>query len=254
MFMTIGLVVLSTLSFGLAYFWHKRVENVNHFIAPLSEKFGEPDVSGKKVYTNCQSYKWVMKNLVYRSYLNSGEGLRNFMMNRTVTGTLILSIFLGLIPVVIIYILFQSYVLIGASLILIFIGVYILRGPGSLEISNLLLKWQTEQQLDDLNVGDLAYARVSTKSIQSWVRVLFVIGVITLVSAPWGEQIPIAIAYVFTIFLAFAYTYLFLPVSAVSMPLALALFFVVGPLTLILIGLFFRSMKKQMVKDDGMRL
>ena len=91
-------------------------------------------------------------------------------------------------------------------------------------------------------------------SIQNWVRVLIVIGVVALASAPWGEQIPIAIAYVFTMFLAFAYTYLFLPVSAVSTPLALALFFVVGPLTLILIGLFFRLMKKQMVKEEGMRL
>ncbi len=254
MFMTIGLIMLGILAFSLATIWHKRIVDINCYITPLSQKFGEPDTSGKKEYTNCQSYQWVMKNLVYRSYLDTSEGFRNFMMNRTITGTLILSMFLGLIPVMIIYILFQSYNLMGASLILIFIAVFVLRGPGSLEVSNLLLKWQAEQELEEFNIGDLAYARVSLQSIQSWIRFLLAIGTITLALAPWGEQIPIALAYIFTLFLGFAYTNLFLPISAISMPLALIIFFIIAPLTLILIGLFLRSVKKQIVKDEGMRL
>ena len=254
MFMTIGLVMLSIISLGLAFFWYRKSERVSCLITPLSEKFGEPDTSGKKEYTNCQSYKWVMKNVVYKSYLDSGEGFRNFMMNRTITGTLLLSLFLGIIPVVIIYVLFRSYNLVGTSLILIFIALFVLRGPGSLEISDLLLKWQAEQKLDDFTIGDLAYARVSLRSIQNWIRILLFIGIFTMALAPLGEQIPIAIAYILTAFLGFMYANLFLPVSAVSMPLALLLFFIIGPLTVILIGLFLRSMKKQVVKDEGMRL
>lgn len=254
MFMTVGLLILGVLSISLALIWYKRVNAINCYIKPLAQKFGEPDISGKKEYNNCQSYKWVMKNLVYKSYLDSSEGFRNFMMNRTVTGTLVLSVFLGIIPVIIIYVLFRSYNLIGTSLVLIFIGIYILRGPGNLEVSNLLLKWQKEQEIETFNLGDLAYTRLSIKTIQNWIRFLIVLGAVALAIAPWGEQVPIAAAYLITIFLGFTYTYIFLPISVVSMPLALIVFFIVGPSLLVILGLTIRSMKKKVVKDEGMRL
>ena len=196
--MTIGLTILGTLSLILAYIWYKRLQAVDCLIEPLSERFGEPDTSGKKQYTNCDSHRWVMKNVVYGSYLEKSEGFRNFMMNRTLTGTLVLSVFLGLIPVIIVYILFQSYNLIGTSLILIILAVFVIRGPGQLEVSNLLLKWQVEQDISTFNIGDLAYARVSERSIKDWVRNLILIGIISIIVAPWGEEIPVALAYVFS--------------------------------------------------------
>ena len=104
--MVVGLILLSILSFVLAFVWYRKLGEVSSFIDPLSERLGEPDMSGKKQYTNCNSHRWVMKNVVFGSYLEKSEGFRNFMMNRTMTGTLVLSIFLGLIPVIIVYILF----------------------------------------------------------------------------------------------------------------------------------------------------
>jgi len=254
MFMTIGLILLGTLSFTLAYIWYKRLQAVDCFIGPLTERLGEPDTSGKKQYTNCDSHRWVMKNVVYGSYLEQSEGFRNFMMNRTMTGTLILSIFLGLIPVIIVYILFQSYNLIGTSLILIFLAVFVLRGPGQLEISNLLLKWQIEQDIEAFNIGDLAYAKVSENSIKNWVRNLLLIGLISVIAAPWGEEIPIGLAYIFSSFLGFAYAYLFQSLSLISMPLALIVFFIIGPVIIVIIGLTVKSMRNRIVKDEGMKL
>ncbi|MGY5881210.1 MAG: hypothetical protein RTV31_13220 [Candidatus Thorarchaeota archaeon] len=252
--MTIGLVILSVLSFSLALLWFRRSVAVNCVLESLAERLGEPDTSGKKEYTSCDSYKWAIKNVVYGNYLQSNERFRNCMMNRTMTGTLILGIFLGIIPVIFVYILFQSFNLIGTSLVLIFVAIYIVRGPGTVEISNLLLKWQTQQDLNSFNIGDLAYARISQKSIRNWIQILFIIGCITIAIAPWGEEIPIALAYIITVFLGFAYSNIFIPVSAVSLPLALIIFFIIGPLLLILAGLAVRSVKKKIIKDEGMRL
>ena len=254
MFMTIGLVLLGVISFLLAVIWYKRLDTVSCFIQPLSERFGEPDTAGKKQYTNCKSHNWVMKNVVYGSYLEKSEGFRNFMMNRTLTGTLILSAFLGLIPVMIVYILFQSFNLIGTSLVLIFIAVFVIRGPGQLEVSNLLLKWQVDQDVESFKIGDLAYARVSEKSISNWIRNLILIGIISIIAAPWGEQIPVGMAYIFTVFLGFVYATIFQPVALVSMPLALMIFFIIGPFILIVIGLSIRTMRNKIVKDEGMKL
>ncbi|TFH10697.1 MAG: hypothetical protein E4H14_02005 [Candidatus Thorarchaeota archaeon] len=254
MFMTIGLLLLGMISFFLAFIWYRKLTVIDSFIEPLSERLGEPDTSGKKQYTNCDSHRWVMKNVVYGSYLEKSEGFRNFMMNRTMTGTLILSIFLGLIPVIIVYILFQSYQMIGTSLVLIILSVFVIRGPGQLEVSNLLLNWQVEQKVDSLKIGDLAYARISQKSIKNWIRNLILIGILTFIAAPWGEEIPIGLAYVFTVFLGFAYSNIFQPLAVISMPLALMVFFIIGPLILILAGLSLRSMRKKIIKDEGMIL
>ena len=252
--MTIGLVILGVLSFFIAYYWYRRLQEVNSFIQPLSEQLGEPDISGKKQYSNCLSHHWVMKTVVYGSYLEKSEGIRNFMMNRTLAGTLILSTFLGLIPVIIVYILFQSYNLIGVSLVIIVIAVYVIRGPGQLEVSNKLLKWQVEQEIESFRIGDLAYARVSERTIRNWVRNLILIGIISLIAAPLGEQIPVGMAYIFTVFLGFVYTNIFQPVALVSMPLALVIFFIIGPIISMVIGLTIRSMRNKIVKDEGMIL
>ncbi|MCJ7818080.1 MAG: hypothetical protein MUP60_04455 [Candidatus Thorarchaeota archaeon] len=254
MFMIIGLILLGILSFILAFIWYRRLQAVSSFIRPLSKRFGEPDTTGKKQYTNCNSHDWVMKNVVYGSYTSKSEGFRTFMMNRTMTGTLLLSMFLGLIPVIIVYILFQSYNVIGTSLVLIVISVFVIRGSGQLEVSNLLLKWQVEQEIESFKIGDLAYARVSERSIRNWVRNLILMGIISLVAAPWGEEIPIGMAYGFTVFLGFVYANIFQPLALISMPLALMAFFVVGPLILVLIGVSIKSMRNKIVKDEGMKL
>ena len=252
--MIIGLILFGALSFFFAYLWYKRVDTLTQFIEPLAERYGEPDTTGNKHYTNCKSHQWVMKNIVYGNYLQQSEGFRNFMNNRTITGTLLLGVFLGLIPVIIVYILFQSFNMIGTSLILLILSVFIIRGPGQLEVSYRLLTWQSEQEEDAFKVGDLAYARVSQKAIKDWIRNLVIVGIIAFVAAPWGEQIPVGFAYIFTLFIGFFYSNLFQPLAMVSMPLALMVFFLIGPLIFAVVLYMVRSMRSKIVKDDGIRL
>jgi hypothetical protein len=249
MFMIAGLLLLGVLSLGLVLYWYKKVIQLNSFISPLLNRLGKPDISGNRHYTDCDSHKWVMKNVVYGDYLKSAEGFRNFMMNRTMTGTLILGIILGLIPVIAVYLLFQSYQLIGTSLILVILSVYIVRGPGELEISDQLFQWQTEQDCDKFTLGDLAYSEISKKTIMNWIRKLLAIGTICIILAPWGESIFPALAYAFALFVGVAYANIYVPISIYSMPLALMLFFVAGPLVLSIGIIGIRSMYRKTKKD-----
>lgn len=249
MFMIIGLLLLGILSLSLAAYWYRKVIQLGRFITPLVNRLGEPDTTGRKLYTDCSSHKWVMKNVVYGDYLKSAEGFRNFMMNRTMTGTLVLGIFLGLLPVIAVYLLFQSYQLIGTSLVLVILSVFVLRGPGELEISDQLFHWQMEQECDTLAIGDLAFAKVSKITIERWIRKLLIIGMICIGLAPVGELIFPTLAYVFAIVLGYFYQILFVPISFYSMPLALMVFFAMFPLiiTLGIIGirLVYRKSKKE---------
>jgi len=246
---TIGLVILGLLSFSLAFSWHSRLVAAKSFIEPISERLGEPDTSGKKQYTNCDSHKWAIKNVVFGSHSRFSERFRNFMMNRTMTATLILGIVLSMIPVIIVYLLFLSFNVVGASLVLIFIAIYIMKGPGAVEYSYSLIEWQKQQDLNSFNIGDLAYARVSQKTIKKWIQNLIIIGLVSNVVAPWGEEIPIALAYITSIFIGYTYENIFVPISGISMPFALTLFFMIGPLLIMLAGYAIILLKKKILKD-----
>jgi len=248
--MIIGMLLLGMLSIVLAFYWYRKAIQIDRFVSALLERLGEPDISGRKYYTDCGSYQWAMKNIVYGDYQKSTEGFRNFMMNRTMTGTLILSSVVGIIPVLMVYLLFQSYQLIGTSLILVILSVFILQGSGGLETSNQLFQWQIEQDHDTLTVGDLAYTKVSKKIIDNWIQKLLIIGIVCISLAPWGESIVPALAYVFTFFLGFIYVNTFVPISIYSMPLALIIFFAIVPAVLSLGIIGARSMHRKSKKEN----
>jgi len=248
--MITGLLLLGLLSLGLALYWYRKVIQIDCFVSPLLNRLGEPDTSGKKHYIDCDSHRWVMKNVVVGDYLKATEGFRNFMMNRTMTGTLVLGIFLGLLPVMVVYLLFQSYQLIGTSLILVILTAFIVIGPGELEISGQLFQWQTEQDCDTLTVGDLAYSTISKKTIEKWIRKLLVIGAISIILAPWGESIFPAFAYVFALFIGVVYANIFVPISSYSMPLALIFFFAIVP-SVLSIGIIGVISVYQKTKNDS---
>ncbi|MFW9927502.1 MAG: hypothetical protein ACFFDM_12185 [Candidatus Thorarchaeota archaeon] len=228
------------MSLSLAIFWQLRITSNNTFIDDLVVDFGEPDISGDMQYTNCKSHRWVMRNVVFGDYSKTGEWFRNFMMNRTLIGTLVLGSFLGLIPVIIVYFLFQSFNLIGVSLVLIFIAVYVAKGPGNVEVSSKLICYLIEDDKSNLSSGDVAYASISQRTIESWRTKLLLLGIASIVISPWGEQIPISLIWFLTQFLGWAYVTIFLPLSGVSMPLALVSYFGIGPLIFGIAGITIR--------------
>lgn len=235
-------------------FWHKKISVTNNFIESFKGEFGEPDISGKKQYTNCKSHRWVMRNVVIGDYSKTGEGFRNFMMNRTLMGTLILSSFLGFIPVILVYFFFQSFNLIGLSLFLIFLAVYVTRGPGNVEISNRLVRFLIEDEKSDLSIGDIAYASISQRTMENWRTKLVILGVGSIAISPWGEQVPVALIWIFTQFIGWVYLNIFVPISPYSIPLALILYIGTVPVVFTIIFLTLRIVKKRFKTDEGVEL
>lgn len=239
-YMTVGMLLLGFLSFILAIVWQRRVKLSAIFTEELECIFGEPDLSGKKQYNDCKCFQWVMNNEVLRNYSQVGESFRNKMMNRTLFTTLVLGMFLGLIPVIVVFILFKAFNLVGTSLLLIFIAMYILRGPGNVEVSSNLLEWLLDQDKSSLMIGDLAYAKISINTIHGWQIKLILLGVLSFMIAPWGEELLLSTVWFFTQFLGWAYESIYLPLSVVSIPLALFSYFSIGPLLFGVILFMFR--------------
>ncbi|RLI55724.1 MAG: hypothetical protein DRP09_08750 [Candidatus Thorarchaeota archaeon] len=255
MFMVMGMLLFGVLSLGLALYWHRRLAIVQRFTEELSRRVpGEVDLSGKQKYTSCDAYRWVMRNVVYGDYLKSGESLRNLMMNRTLAGTMMLSMVLGIIPVILVFILFKSFNLIGPSIVLIFFAVYEIRGPGSLDVSNKLLDWLMDQEQESLTIGDLAYARVSENALRSWRRTLVIVGVAALALAPVGEAIPVAFIYAVTIFIGGTYNFVYVPVASYSLALAFVLFVLAGPAILVVAIMAARTAWSRRDKRDELSL
>ncbi|MFX0107941.1 MAG: hypothetical protein ACFE7R_06645, partial [Candidatus Hodarchaeota archaeon] len=191
MYMTIALVLLGILAFTLAAFWRIRQSSFRQHFANLQGKLGisDADISGDVKYTYCVSHQWVLKNVVFGSYSKSGEALRDLMMNNTLGGTILIGLLLGVTPMVIALVFFNSMLLAGSSVIVIIIAVFLIRSPGGVATSYDFLKWQQEQDIEALKVGDFAYAKISQRTIQRWTLRLILIGIISLAIAPWGDQL-----------------------------------------------------------------
>lgn len=233
MYMTIALVLFALLSIATAYIWERRVRGFNALAAHFSSEFDIDalDISGRVKYTRCMSHRWVMKNVVHGDYSKGERSLGDFVGENTLMGTLLVGIVMGSLPVLLVFVMFQSFVIAGASMVTIVAAVFVIRSPGEVGVSYDLLSYLNEQDSRELEKGDFAYAKISTNRIRRWEKTLLAIGIATLIIAPWGELLPdvvaLALAALFTIFL----NQVFLPVASFSFPLALILFICAAPLT-----------------------
>ncbi|MFX0044276.1 MAG: hypothetical protein ACFE8Z_00370 [Candidatus Hermodarchaeota archaeon] len=247
MYMVAAFLLLGVLSIAFSYIWYRRLNTFNELFTFFFGRFNpdEVDISGRRKYTRCLSHRWFMKNIVHGDYLKSGEGLSDFVGQNTLSGTMLVGMLLGVVPMILVYIFIQSFTLAGASLAVVMIAVFIVRSPGEVEISYDLLGYLTEQELSELKIGDLAYAKLSHRRITLWMRTLLLIGVVSIIVSPWGELIPEAVAFSVAALFEFFMTQVFVPVAAFSYPLALLLYICAIPLSLTLIYLVLSRIRKR---------
>jgi hypothetical protein len=239
MYMTIALILFGVLSFAIAYIWERRIRGFNELSDSFRSKFNanSVDISGRVKYTSCMSHKWVMKNIVHGDYSNGERSLSDYIGENTLTGTILVGCLMGAFPVLLVFVLFQSFVIAGASLVTIIAAVFLVWSPGEVGVSYNLLSYLNELDSSELEQGDFAYAKISTNRIKHWERTLLIIGVAAIAIAPWGELIPDAVAFAISGFITFLLTQLFLPIASFSFPLALVLFICAAPITFA--GLYF---------------
>ncbi len=254
MYMIIALILLGFLSIGTAYHWRKRLDGFEVLFSYLGGRFNpeEVDITGREKYTRCVSHKWVMKNLIHGDYTKSEGTLGDFVSEKTVGGTIVVGLLLGSIPVIGVYLLFQSFVIVGAALVAVFAAVFVVRSPGDVGVSYHLLSYLSEEDQSLLSKGDLAYALISSNRIKLWIRYLLIIAAVSFVISPWGESLPDAAAWLITGFFQVFMTYVYLPIATVNAPLALIVFIFGVPLLPILsYAVVSRMRRKARIKRDG---
>ncbi|MFQ5833349.1 MAG: hypothetical protein ACE5H4_11640 [Candidatus Thorarchaeota archaeon] len=254
MYMIIALILLGVLSFATALYWRRKLDGFESLFSFFTTRFNpdEVDISGQQKYTRCLSHRWVMKNMIHGDYTNSETTLGDFVGQNTFAGTMIVGLVLGSLPVLAVYLLFQSFVLVGAALVAVFAAVFIVRSPEDVGASYNLLKYLTEQDQTELMKGDLAYARISSNQIKVWIRNLIIIGVASIIVAPWGELIPDAMAMAIAGFFNLFLVGVFIPLADFSFALALLLFIFGVPLVPIIAYAVVRSLRRRAkIRRDG---
>ncbi|MFW9887638.1 MAG: hypothetical protein ACFFER_05610 [Candidatus Thorarchaeota archaeon] len=228
------LILFGALSLLLVYYWQRRIRLLESLFTWFYGRFGNDsvDLSGQTEYTRCISHNWAMQNLVRKKHSKRGEALQEVMMENTLAGTMIGGLILGASSLIIVLLLFQSFVLAGEAVFVMVGAVYLIWGSGNVEVSYNFLRWLAEQESERLELGDLAYAEISRQAIVRWQRTLALIGVISILVAPWGnllmEGLALGIATLYQEFL----NYIFLPLAAFSFALALILLIAFLPVVL----------------------
>ncbi|MHA2069078.1 MAG: hypothetical protein ACXABY_32345, partial [Candidatus Thorarchaeota archaeon] len=164
----------------MAVIWHKRLLSRDEISIFLEARFGSEsvDISGKTHYSSCLSYRWVMKNVIQNKLGQGGEVIRTVLAEKTVEGTIALTLLGAMIPFTMAYLFFVSFALVGGSIIIFLLAILVIQAPFDVAASDGLLKWLAKQDLDDFKVGDFAYAKVSFGAISRWIRVVLAIGII----------------------------------------------------------------------------
>ncbi len=254
MYMIIALILLGFLSVGTAYHWKMRLSGFDDLFLHLGGRFNpeEVDISGQQKYTRCVSHEWIMKNLIHGDYTKSEGTLGDFVSDKTVSGTIVVGLLLGSVPVIGVYLMFQSFVIVGAALVAVFAAVFIVRSPGDVGASYHLLSYLSNEDQSVLDKGDLAYALISSNRIKLWIRNLLIITAVSFVISPWGELLPDMAALLITGFFQVFMTYVYLPIAGFSDTLALIVFiFGVPLLPIIMYALVSRARRKARIKRDG---
>jgi hypothetical protein len=248
MLMTIALILLGLLAIGISLMWRNRLARMDPLFSSFKERFeiDEVDISGSKKYVNCLSHHWVMRNVVRGDYSKSGESLSDFVGENTMVGTMLVGIAMGIGPVLLVFFMFESFVVAGASLATVLIAVFIIRPSGEVGVSYDLLSYLIEQEPTEFKMGDWAYAAISSNRIKKWSFTLIVIAVFSFAVAPVGDILPdvvgFGIAAYFTIFMQ----HIYLPLAEISFPFALIAFIVGVPLLPLLLFALFRVVKKRL--------
>ena len=174
------------------------------------------------------------------------------MSEKTVGGTIVVGLLLGSIPVIGVYLLFQSFVIVGAALVAVFAAVFIVRSPGDVGVSFHLLSYLSDEDQSVLGKGDLAYAIISSDRIKVWIRNLLIIAVVSFAISPWGELLPDGAAWLITVFFQVFMEYVYLPLALWNPTVALMAFIFGVPLApIILYAIVNRQRRKARIKRDG---
>jgi len=237
-FMLIAMVLLGALSFAMAYSWRRRVANLDGLFRTFRNKFGSDraEITDDQLYTDCLSRRWVLKNIIFAEGTGVEQALRNLLNNRTLLGMVVLLLLIGPVMVVAVLILYSSFAVLGFSLAIVMVAVFVIRPPGNVTMSYMLLRWLRNQEESELKANDMAFARVSFDSVAMWTKILVIVACTSLMMAPWAEVIPLLVAQGITGLFGAVYEIFYVPLAtAVSPEFANLILVYVAPLSVVMV-------------------
>ena len=246
MYMIIALVLLGCLSLGLAYYWHQRIKGFKAQVTAIKEQFNGDNAraSQERGYSHCISHKWVLDYMHQARESNIGNSIRDFINNRTVIGLFIMGVLICPLTALLVVLFTGSFALLGASIAVLIVAVFLVRTSEDVKASHRLLFWLRRQNRAELGENDIVYAEVSLKVLTTWRAILIAVAVLSLVVAPWGEFIPDAIAYATSGFLITTFSLIYPPVATISHRVAVTVILFVIPIVIALLYLLSKSLTR----------
>ncbi|MFW9769804.1 MAG: hypothetical protein ACFFF9_15790 [Candidatus Thorarchaeota archaeon] len=243
LYMVASLILLSVVSFVLAYLWHQRIKGFDTLLSSIKSKFDSDSVdsSRDRGYGQCISNNWVLDNIVRRKESRVGDSIRSFINERTVIGFFIMGILIHPVTAFLVVLFYRVFAILGVSIIVLIIAIFLVIASGNVKASHGLLSWLRTKDYTELNANDVVYAEVSFKTLTYWRRNLVAIALSSLMLAPWGELIPQGIALATSGFLITIFTLVYPPVAAISHELAIIMILYLIPLGVALLYLISRA-------------
>jgi hypothetical protein len=217
MYMVMAMFILGTLSFVMAIAWRARYAQFAELFIYLRARFdpNEIDLSGRKHYSQCVSYSWVMKNIICRQS-RIREALRDLMTDSTLYTVLILGSLISFLPIALAYLIVGGFMAAGGTFFLGLVAIIIVQAPFDVAMSHGLLSWLTEQDPLGLKESDLAYAEVASKSITRWYRVLIASGIFIVLYAPWSEPTLEVMIFAMSFLFNAVFVGIFIPLASIN--------------------------------------
>jgi hypothetical protein len=143
------------------------------------------------------------------------------------------------VTAVLVVLFYRSFAILGTSIIVLIIAIFLGMASGNVKASQGLLSWLGTKDHSELKANDVVYTEVSLKTLIYWRRNLVAIALLSLMVAPWGEFIPQAIALATSSFLITIFTLVYPPVAVISHELAIIMILYLIPLGVALLYLIF---------------
>lgn len=217
-------LVFSGILILLVTLWRARnIKTYFKFRRKFEDTFDVQDIdlSGETEYTHCFSHEWVRDNVVRRKHSKLGNTLQDHLTYNTLSATIWIGLFAGMVSLIIGVILVQSLVVIGSAAFVIMFGALIALGPGDPKVSDELLQALQKTEFEKLNEEDYSYVALAIASIRKWLIISSFIGVAFLMLAPVGDTLPWFLGFVIATFTNYL---IWIPTNAIaefSFPLAL---------------------------------
>jgi hypothetical protein len=235
--MALGGVLLVMAAFSrLRKFGHYRVLR-----STIESQFdlSDLDLSGRTEYSDCFSHSWYVDYMRLKRHGRLGEWFQRQMMDRTETTYLWFAVILGSSAAIIGYLMLSLFRVLFAGLFVLLFTLILAVGSGGASISEQLLAALLKIKPTEYRRDDYPYVRIAMRQIMTWNLPTLVIGLILLVSAPFGTLLFDLLG---TGIMVFGETFLWGPTFAlfnIWAPLGVAYISLVIPFIFIIVPLGF---------------